>query len=169
MKKVTLVLAMVALTLGMNAQITKTVDTMSDKIYWTDKGIVSMDDADNAQGFRMSWNFEYDNPKEAVLDGLSLKVLGLSCLEDVTVIILFENGEKFSIKNWNKFNCKGNAWYNLTKNEKEMLMTLPINKVKVTNGRNYKSVLSTISSSNKNHFVDTALRASNKIYTIIEQ
>ena len=89
MKKVTVLLAMVALTLGMNAQITKTVDTMSDKIYWTDKGIVSMDDADNDQGFRMSWNFEYDNPKEAVLKGLSFKVLGLSCLEDVTVIILF--------------------------------------------------------------------------------
>lgn len=169
MKKVTVLLAMVALTLGMNAQITKTVDTMSDKIYWTDKGIVSMDDADNDQGFRMSWNFEYDNPKEAVLKGLSFKVLGLSCLEDVTVIILFENGEKFSIKNWNKFNCKGNAWYKLTKDQRKMLMTLPISKVKVTNGRNYKSILSTISSIDKNHFVGIALEASNKVYTIVEQ
>ena len=34
------------------------------------------------------------------------------------IIILFENGEKITKKSWKKFNCKGEAYFNM--NEKEI-------------------------------------------------
>lgn len=70
--------------------------------------------------------------------GLSLKVYGLSCLENTEVIIMFEDGTKLTALQWNKFNCDDNVWTNQSKSELEMLKTLSIKKIRVTNGRSFK-------------------------------
>lgn len=70
--------------------------------------------------------------------GLSLTVIGLSCLENTEVIVMFEDGTKLTAIQWNKFNCDDNVWTTQSNSELEMLRTLPIKKIRVTNKRNYK-------------------------------
>ena len=55
------------------------------------------------------------------------KIVGLgSCVENVEMIVLFENGEKLKTS-WNKFNCEGNA-------------STTLEKVKLIYSRLYRSV-----------------------------
>jgi|LauGreDrversion4_2_1035121.scaffolds.fasta_scaffold145081_2 hypothetical protein len=83
-----------------------------------------------------------------VAKGLSLKIYGLSCLENTEVIILFEDGSKIITNQWNDFNCEENVWTDLDETQLNQLKTLPIKKIRVTNKRNFESYdFTTVSSS----------------------
>ena len=89
------------------------------------------------------------------VSSLSLGVYGLGCVENTEVIIIFENGEKITKTQWNKFNCDGNAWMRPNSSDIELMKTQPISKMKITNGRNYKSyTFSDLNDSMKNYFIN---------------
>lgn len=115
------------------------VDEMTDNQYLVvvDKHI-TYDGESRSDGvvWDMSFRKKGDSWK---ISGVSLKVYGLSCLENTTVIVLFEDGDKITLQQWNKFNCKENVWTNQTASELEKLRTKKIKKVRVTNGRSYES------------------------------
>lgn len=86
---------------------------------------------------------------------LSLKVYGLSCVENTEVILIFENGEKITKTQWNKFNCDGNVWITPKSSDIELMKTQPISKIRVTNGRNYESyTFSNLDDSMKDYFIN---------------
>jgi hypothetical protein len=153
-----------------NAQgITKSVDTMSDKVYWLADGIIAEDISDSEKMFNLKFSFDYNNIISPVIDGLSMRVLGLSCVEKVTVILLFKDKQKITLKNWNKFNCKGNVWINLNKKETEMLSTLVLDKIKITNGRNYESILHSFTDEKSTYLKQTAEFAKNNEFVVVEK
>jgi hypothetical protein len=115
-----------------------TDDMSGDEFLIEDKQEITYNGDSKSEG--VIWSLT-TRKKEGVwtASGLSLKVYGLSCLENTEVIIMFEDGTKITTTQWNKFNCDEDVWTTQSKSELEMLKTLPIKKIRVTNGRSFKS------------------------------
>lgn len=165
MKKLFLMMGLAAISaIGFGQELTKFVDTMEGKTYWSDPGVVQIE---GEKGFRVDGSWEYNSPTP-IFKGLSAKIVGLgNCVEEVQIIVLFDNGEKITKTSWNKFNCEGNAWYNFTKKEVDQLTTLPITKVRFTNGRTYDSM--TVDFSDPNYFINLYQKAITGDYTTVEE
>ena len=155
MKKLFLTMGLAAISaIGFSQELTKLVDTIGGKTYWSDLGVVQID---GEQGFRVDGSWEY-NSSTPIFKGIGSKIVGLeSCVEAVQVIILFENGKKI----------EKTSWYNFTQSEIAQLKTLPISKIRFTNGRNYESM--TVDFSEPNYFIDLNKKASSGDYTTIEE
>jgi len=81
--------------LTFSQELTKIIDTMTDKIYFVDSGTYYLDEA-NDQGFRLDglWKMNSEVP---IFEGFTAKVIGIGgCVENVTMIIQLENGEKIN-------------------------------------------------------------------------
>ena len=83
------------------------------------------------------------------------------------MIVLFENGEKITKTSWNKFNCEGNAWYNLRESEVNLFKTVPISKIRFTNGRTYESITGVLELSD--YFITINRRADNNQFDVVNQ
>ena len=65
---------------------------------------------------------------------------GLECIDKGSeIILIFENGEKTTLTNWNAFNCKDNMFCSVSVKVEELFKTYKLSKFKITNKRNYKS------------------------------
>jgi len=115
-----------------------TDDMTGDEFLIEDKQEITYNGESKSKG--VIWGLS-TRKKEGVwtASGLSLVVIGLSCVENTEVIVMFEDGTKLTATQWNKFNCDDDVWTNQSKSELEMLKTLPIKKIRVTNGRSYES------------------------------
>ena len=161
---IVLLLSFMVFTIGNSQTLTKIVDEMSDKVYWSDDGQVFIE---NNAGFRIESAWKYNSP-EPVFDGIMAKIVGLgSCVENVEMIVLFENGEKITKTSWNKFNCEGNAWYNLRESEVNLFKTVPISKIRFTNGRTYESITGVLELSD--YFITINRRADNNQFDVVNQ
>ena len=167
MKKFIFALSLTLITsMGWSQQIIKVIDTMSDRFYWVDEGLLFLND-DNSAGFRITADFKR-NSDVPVFEGLDFKVAGLgTCVENVQIIILFKDGSKITKTSWNDFNCEGYAWYNFNRSEIETISTVGIDKVRVTNGRTYDTL--TLEAEDPNHFVEVARLAAANEYEVLEQ
>ena len=134
--------------------IEKQVDDMTDKVYYGPSKSLILQDKVSGKGFRLGFNFDGKTDESLKIGGLSAKVIGLDCLEKTIFFFLFEDDTKLSITSWNKFNCKGNAWYNLTESQTKELSTKAIKKIRVQNGRNFKTYTHTLESTDKNYFIN---------------
>jgi hypothetical protein len=148
MKKLIMALFMVGITtMGFSQTLTKLVDEMAGKIYWVDEGVLYLEEENNA-GFRLNGRWKY-NSNEPLFEGFTAKVVGVgTCVEKVQLIVLFEDGQKITKTSWNDFNCEGDAWYFFDKKELSLLTTVPIDKVRFTNGRTYESITGEIDTPN---------------------
>lgn len=119
--------------------IKKQVDEMTDKSYaFPSRKIVCIDEV-NKRGFNVSFFMDVVNGKCLTSD-LQVKTVGIgTCNENNTIVFLFEDGTKLSLKSWNKFNCEGDSWFRVSDNDKEKLSTIKIKKIMVENGRSYES------------------------------
>lgn len=123
-------------------------DDMSDKEYMVIKDKeITYEGESRSKG--VVWGMSCSKRGDVwIAKGLSLKVYGLSCLEDTEVIIMFEDGSKLVTSQWNDFNCEENVWTDLNEVQLNQLKTLPIKKIRVTNKRNFQSYdFTTVSSS----------------------
>lgn len=140
MKKVILVLTVIATALNVNAQgeIKKQVDEMTDKVsYSIEDQLLLLDNAED-KGFVIDPYIKKVKNKLIVYN-LIVQTAGLeSCNEDNTLIFLFENGDKLLMKSWNKFNCKSVAYFDVTPEMKKKLSTNTIEKIRFTNGYSHK-------------------------------
>lgn len=75
------------------------------------------------------------------------------CNENNELIILFDNGEKITARSWNKFNCDGTAYFYLTANDKELLRTQTLFKIRILNGRTYESYTGEVATADKRYFI----------------
>jgi len=102
-------------------------------------------------------------------DNLSLRMITVvmvgigTCNENDEIIILFENGEKIVKKSWKTFNCDGEAYFNITESEMKLLRTLPMDKVRMTNGRSFDSYTGDVSAKDKRYFIQLFYALDNKL------
>ena len=154
MMKVTATVLMMVIVMSSYAQLTviETKDDMTDKVSYTpSEGLLCGND-DLSKGFRIDPNITVKNGKK-VIKNLIISMVGIErCNEKNKLIILFENGEKLNLLSWNKFNCKGTAYFRLTDETISALSTNEITKIRLTNGRSYKSF--TYEMTNKAYFVE---------------
>lgn len=140
---------------SINAQkFVKYIDEFTDKEYvLVDKNEITYNGDSKSEG--VVWGLMTTKSGDFwVANTLSLSVYGLSCVEDTEVIIIFENGEKLTKQQWNKFNCDGNVWITLKDSDIALFRSQRIDKIKVTNKRNYESYTFTdLNESMKNYFI----------------
>ena len=166
MKKVLLLLLIMTCTMNITAQvnpiqITKTVDKMTDKVYYSSSETLLVANEEKSKGFRVDFSIREKNNGDISLSNLIVTLAGLgSCNEDNTMIILFENDTKVKLTSWNKFNCKGTSYFSLSRIDKLALSTTPISKIRLTNGRGYKSYTGDLK--DKNFFINLFLAIENK-------
>ena len=67
------------------------------------------------------------------LEWLGAMAVGIGCLDDAKIYILFEDGEVINKTMFNDFNCDGLGAFKLSKSEWDMLATKKIAKVKLQN------------------------------------
>jgi hypothetical protein len=132
----------------------KHVDDMTDKVYYYSSKKLICQDKSKGEGFALSYQLDGKTDNAIKISGLSLNVVGLDCLENTELLFLFVDGSTLSTKSWNKFNCKGNAWYQLTSSQTEQLASKTIKKIRVRNGRNYKSYTHELEGEDKNYLMN---------------
>jgi hypothetical protein len=144
MMKATVTILMMVMVMSSYAQltITETKDDMTDKVSYTpSEGLICATE-DMRLGFRIDPNITVKKDKK-VIENLIITMVGLeSCNENNKMIILFENGEKLNLVSWNKFNCKGTAYFSLTTATINKLKENEIAKIRLSNGKSYKSYTS---------------------------
>jgi hypothetical protein len=140
MKQTLSLFAFISLLTTINGQeILKYTDSMTDRVIWADSpGQVFYDETIEI-GFRINAAFRF-NQTESIISGVNTRIVGMGCVENVQLIILFEDGTKISKYSWNKFNCDGDAWFLFTTKELNMLANKPIAKIRLTNGYKYKTI-----------------------------
>jgi hypothetical protein len=71
---------------------------------------------------------------------LVLKMFDIgSCVENVEIIFLFQDGSKVSLTSFSKFNCEGSAYFSFGKKDADKFSKVAIKKIKVVNGRTFDS------------------------------
>jgi len=144
MKKLTLTVIALTLTLITNAQmIEKVVDDMTDKTnYYSTINLIVANES-KTEGVTIVPSIRNKNGK-LTANSLICSIVGLGvCNESNKMIIMFDDETKFTLTSWNKFNCKGNAYFDLDESQVQELATKPIKKIRFTNGKSYESVTNT--------------------------
>jgi len=128
-------------------------DKMTEtEYYFTQKKLICAN-PQKTKGFTISPNFKSENGV-VVNNGLICSNVNIgNCDENDSLIFLFENDTKISISSWNKFNCEGNAYFNLTESELAELSTKKINTIRFTNGRSYDTFTQTLKLDQKDYFI----------------
>jgi hypothetical protein len=98
--------------------------------------------------------FVESEDNKLLIKDLSIKMVNIgNCVENNTLIIMFEDTSKIFLTSWNKFNCEGNAWFKLEESDIKMLSTKKLLKIKITNGRSFESMTMTVPDIKKDFFI----------------
>jgi len=154
MKKFKTIVVALLISISAFSQVTisETKDDMTDKIsYNVSEGLMCAT-PDRSKGFRIDANITVKKGQK-VIEDLIITMVGLeSCNDKNKLIILFSNGDKVNLVSWNKFNCKGTAYFSLNAGLISKLKANEIDKIRLTNGRSYKSYTSELEY--KNYFIE---------------
>lgn len=98
---------------------------------------------------------------------ITVNMVGLgSCNEKDEIIILFENGEKIIKKSWKEFNCDGRACFFVDNKELQLLRTLQLSKIRMTNGRSYENYTGDVKDKDKRYFIQLIYSIDNNLTTV---
>ena len=153
MKRIITTAFIMAMAMSSFAQlkINESKDEMTDKVSYSPSEVLVCART-NKFGFKIRPNITIKKDNKVVED-LIITMVGLErCNDKNTMIILFEDGEKLTLKSWNKFNCKGTAYFRLGISTIDKLKSTEITKIRLTNGRSYKSY--TYEMVYKNYFIE---------------
>lgn len=142
--------------------IIRETDDMSGKVYVYGNRAFIVSNPENTTGFRIS-TYITDQFEVGMI---TVKMVGLGgCNENDEMIILLENGEKITKRSWKKFNCEGEAYFSLDNYDLDLLRKTPISKIRITNGRTYKSYTGEVKTKDKRYFIQLLYSIDNKIST----
>ncbi len=154
MKKILTTAAALLITISSFAQLTikEKTDEMTEQTYYNVSEGLICTNKESTKGFRIDANVTTKIDKK-VIDNLIVKFVGLEkCNEKNSLIILFDNGEKITLTSWNKFNCKAKGYFSLNPKTIEALKHNEISKIRVMNGRSFKSYTNELEY--KNYFIE---------------
>lgn len=136
MKKTILGFALAFATISAKSQDSVTVrkdDISGDYYAYAPKDLICIS-SDNTKGFRVFMGVSYKKSK-LKYKGLFFKVEGIgSCFEHDDIIILFEDGTKYTATSWNDFNCSGDSYFDPYGKDLELL-NKRVKAIRFTNGR----------------------------------
>ncbi len=125
-------------------------DDMTDKISYFPSSKIVCANEDKSKGFSLSAFIE----SNLTIKDLKVKMVNIgSCVEKNEMIILFDDDTKLTLTSWNDFNCKGDAWFTISKKDVEQLSSKKIKKVRLTNGRSYESYTGELKSEDQDYFI----------------
>lgn len=126
----------------------KSVDEFTNKaMLFPNQKIVGLT---SGKGFSLHVYIEEDFKVKSMVIKMS-KIGG--CVENNEVIFLFEDATQLSLKSWNKFNCDGRAYFELTKKGFEQLKSNSIKKIRVINGYSHDSYTHECSENDATYFI----------------
>lgn len=139
----------------------KESDAMSGETYvYGNRSFIVAND-ESTKGFKVDTYIKSD----LSFGMITVKMVNIgNCNENDEIIILFENGEKITKKSWKKFNCDGEAYFNLSESDIQVLRTQPISKIRMTNGRTYDSYTGDVKSKDKRYFIQLFYALDNKLF-----
>ena len=128
-------------------------DKMTDKEYYFAQRKLICANPEKTKGFTVIPNFKADNG-QMVNNGFMCKNVNIgSCDENDTLIILFEDETKITLTSWNKFNCEGNAYFDITDSQLKDLSTKKVSTIRFSNGRSYESLTVVLKEDQKDYFI----------------
>lgn len=110
------------------------IDRMTDKEYYLPSKKLICSNLEKTKGFTINPNFKRveNNLQE---NGLILKNVNIgNCDENDQLIFLFDDDSKITLKSWNKFNCDGNAYFDLSNEDFNSLNSKLIKTIRFVNG-----------------------------------
>lgn len=157
MKKLTLSLLLIG-TLTANAQtspfiIEHCIDKMTDKEYYFSKNSLVCSNVKNTQGFIVTPSFEQNEkltPNSIICENLNIG----NCNEGDSLIIMFSDDTKITYIAWNKFNCEGNSYFTVSKEDVSILSTKKIKAMRYINARSYESLTYILTLKEQNYFIN---------------
>jgi len=173
MKKAILTATVTLLMLTATAQklhIKKIIDAMEEEPLYLPSSDIVLANPTKTIGARVS-AFIDEKDTNIVIRTLNVSMvnIGSNCVENNELVILFDDDTKITLTSWNKFNCDGNAWFNLEPNEIETLSKLKIKKIKITNGSTYDSFTSAPKEKDKSYFIELMQAAKTKNIKVINK
>ena len=139
----------------------KETDAMSGETYAYGNRAFVVSNDESTKGFRIDTYIKSD----LSFGMITVKMVNIgSCNENDEIIILFENGEKITKKSWKKFNCEGEAYFNLNESDIQLLRTQPMSKIRMTNGRSYDSYTGDVKSKDKRYFIQLFYALDNNLF-----
>lgn len=155
MKKL-LVITVLLQGLFSNAQqyvVEHSIDEMTKNEYYipTEKMIIA--NKEKTKGFVVTPNFKFEQGK-LILQSLIVKsFVGSSCVEKSTLYFLLENGKVITLNSWNKFNCDGTSYFDLTEEDLKNLSESKVKLVRFVNGYEYEEFQNNPSAEKTNLFI----------------
>lgn len=152
MKKLIFIVAtLFATQMQSQVSIVRHQDEMTDKVYYLPSEGIVIKSENGESGFRVRLSIKEKNG-EFSQDGLVIKAVNIGgCYENNKLTMLFENGEKFTIGSWNKFNCDGDVYFDVPNKNWELLKSQKLMKMRFENGRTYDSLTGEVD--DKEHFI----------------
>ena len=142
--------------------VVREVDEMTDLIYHKlDRSLICVNE-EKGMTFYVDLQFYSGGKDICEVNNLIALVKGMGCLENVEISFLFDDGSKFTLTSFKVYNCNNNSGYHFTSKIVEMLTHKTINKIRVTNGSNGKSLTHTITGKDKNYFIEAFEALNNK-------
>lgn len=154
MKKLIFIVAtLFATQMQSQVSIVRHQDEMTDKVYYLPSEGIVIKSENGESGFRVRLTIKEKNG-ELSQDGLIIKAVNIgSCYENNKLTMLFENGEKFTIASWNKFNCDGDVYFSIPNKNWELLKSQKLMKMRFENGRTYDSLTGEVEAEDQEHFI----------------
>lgn len=157
-----LMMCFTSLSFGQNS-IEHCKDVMTDKEYAFFKRNLLCSD-DNKKGFVISINLKMNN-SVAEYDGFSIRSVGIGgCVENSTVIFLFEDTTKTSLTSWNKFNCEGRSYFDVRGSSFDEISNKKIKAIRFINGRTHDSYTYILKEKEREYFIECRQLLFSKVY-----
>ena len=137
-------------------------DKMTDKSYaFGNKNLLCSEDG--KKGFIISVTWNYQNGGDVTYNGLSVTSAGIgNCVENSTLIFLFEDDTKEQVAAWNKFNCEGNSYMDWKGASFDKITKKKIKAIRFQNGRSYDSYTYNLAPKEQSYFIEVASALSEK-------
>lgn len=148
MKKIFTILALLIGLMGYAQNITLLTDEMTGKSSYEVDNSVHI--SDSGKDVVLYPHIDYSSKE---FDYIGSFMSGFSsCNKEDEMIILFEDGSRFTAQNIARFNCDGLMIFPVRKRLREKLFSTPIDKIRVTNKRSFESITQEIK--NPNYFIE---------------
>ena len=129
-------------------------DDMADKVYTFANSRIIIANEAKTIGFSVDVYFD---DKCHMIEHLVVIMTNIGgCNEKDKLTILFEDGQRMVLNNWNDFNCKGTCYFALNPTNHRILTTVPLYKIQIQNGRSFDTFTGEVPNKKKNYFIDIA-------------
>jgi hypothetical protein len=122
-----------------------------------------------SKGFKIMPDVRRTTDSTIALNGLIVTLVNIgTCCEKNELIFLFADSTKMTVTSWNDFNCEGNAYYELSSDQANQLLTKEIIKAQMTNGYSYDTFANKLVGDDRKYFMKVHTEVKANRVTVIK-